>query len=104
DATSDAAVTASDDCNLALELLRAEIVRRVVKGFGVELVFAAGLGLVLLGKGQFRIAPRSRLHRPFVVRVLVLGLGAIALVNSRLNAALLSARACGGFFHGWLTS
>src|SRR3954468_295452 len=73
--------------------------RRVVKRFGIEFVFVPGLGLMLLRKGQFGIAPRSRLHRPFVVRLLVLGLGAIALVNSRLNAALLSARACAGFFH-----
>jgi hypothetical protein len=99
DAAPDAAVTAGDDRNLALELPRAEIVRRVVKGLGIELVFVPGLRLMLLGKGQFRVAPRSRLHRPFVVRLLVLGMGAIAIVNSGLNTALLITRACGGFFH-----
>jgi hypothetical protein len=66
-------------------------------GFGVELVFVAGLGLMMFWTGQFRVAPRSCLHRPFVVRLF--GFRAIAGVNSGLNAALLGGGACGGFFH-----
>jgi hypothetical protein len=57
---------------------------------------------MLLWEGQFRVAPRSCLHRPFVVRLL--GLRAIACVNFGLNSALLGGGTRGGFFHDFLAS
>ena len=99
-AAPDPTVTAGDDRNLALELFRAEIMRRVVKRIGIEFVFVPGLGLMLLRKGQFGIAPRARLHRLFVVRRFAFH--AIAVVNFGLNAALLGDRARGRLSHDLL--